>query len=116
MVSDSLPRTLAAIVYADVAEYSRLTGEDEEGTHRQLSASLDLIADRIRSSGGKVVHYAGDAVLARFQSVIAATNCAIGIQKAISALSSEHDEDKRLLFRIGINLGEVIVDRGVIST
>ena len=57
--STTLPRTLAAIVYADVAEYSRLTGADEEGTHRQLSASLDLIADRIRSSGGEVVHYAG---------------------------------------------------------
>ena len=111
MESNRLPRTLAAIVYADVAEYSRLTGEDEEGTHRQLSASLDLIADRIRSSGGEVVHYAGDAVLARFQSVVAATNCAIGIQNAISALCAEHDEDKRLLFRIGINLGEVIIDR-----
>ena len=110
--TDRLPRTLAAIVYADVAEYSRLTGEDEEGTHRQLSASLDLIADRIRNSGGEVVHYAGHAVLARFQSVVAATNCAIGIQNAISALCAELDEDKRLLFRIGINLGEGVRDSG----
>jgi class 3 adenylate cyclase/TolB-like protein len=111
MTEENVTHQLAAIVYADVSGYSRLTEADELGTHRQLSASLDLIADRIRNSGGEVVHYAGDAVLARFQSVVAATNCAIGIQNAITALCAELAEDKRLLFRIGINLGEVIVDR-----
>ncbi len=110
MADENVTRQLAAIVYADVSGYSRLTEADEIGTHRQLSASLDLIADRIRNSAGEVVHYAGDAVLARFQSVVAATNCAIGIQNAISTLCAELAEDKRLLFRIGINLGEVIVD------
>jgi class 3 adenylate cyclase/TolB-like protein len=111
MAEENVTHQLAAIVYADVSGYSRLTEADELGTHRQLSASLDLIADRIRNSGGEVVHYAGDAVLARFQSIVAATNCAIGIQNAINTLCAELDEDKRLLFRIGINLGEVIVDR-----
>ena len=111
MSDESVTRQLAAIFYADVSGYSRLTHADEIGTHRQLSASLDLIADRIRNAGGTVVHYAGDAVLARFQSVVAATHCAIGIQDAIRALCSEIEEEKRLLFRIGINLGEVIVDR-----
>ncbi|NCF29407.1 MAG: hypothetical protein GWP69_18665 [Gammaproteobacteria bacterium] len=111
MAEENVTHQLAAILYADVSEYSRLTEADEVGTHRQLSASLDLIADRIRNSGGEVVHYAGDAVLARFQSVVAATNCAIGIQNAVGTLCAELAEDKRLLFRIGINLGEVIVDR-----
>lgn len=111
MAEENVTQELAVIVYADVSGYSRLTEADEIGTHRQLSASLDLIADRIRNSGGEVVHYAGDAILARFQSVVAATNCAIGIQNAIDTLCAELVEDKRLLFRIGINLGEVIVDR-----
>jgi class 3 adenylate cyclase/TolB-like protein len=111
MAEENVTRKLAAILYADVAGYSRLTGVDEVGTHRQLSVSLDLMADRIRNSGGRVVHYAGDAVLASFESVVAATNCAIGIQCAISARCAELAEDRRLLYRIGINLGEVIVDR-----
>ncbi len=102
---------LAAIVYADVSGYSRLTQADEIGTHRQLFASLDLLADRIRNSGGAIVRYAGNAVLARFQSAVAATHCAIGIQNTISALCAEIENKKRVLYRIGINLGEVVVDR-----
>lgn len=111
MAEADVTHQLAAILYADVCGYSRLTESDELGTHRQLSAGLDLIADRIRNANGEVVHYAGDAVLARFQSTVAATNCAIGIQDAIGRLCAELDEDKRLLFRIGLNVGEVIVDR-----
>ena len=111
MAEENVIRKLAAILYADVAGYSRLTGVDEIGTHRQLSVSLDLMTDRIRNSGGRVVHYAGDAVLASFESIVAATNCAIGIQRAISAQCEDLAEDRRLLYRIGINLGEVIVDR-----
>ena len=111
MPEETVTHELAAIFYADVSGYSRLTQADEFGTHRQLSTTLDLISDRIICAGGKVVHYAGDAVLARFQSTVAATNCAIGIQSAIRALCADLDEDRRLLYRIGINLGEVIVDR-----
>ena len=76
---DRLPRKLAAILYADVAGYSRLTGEDEDATHRRLRAYLDLIADAIESHRGRVMHYAGDAVLAMFEAVVDAVTCAAGI-------------------------------------
>ncbi len=77
MAEENVKRKLTAILYADVAGYSRLTGEDEVGTHQQLSAGLDLISDEIEGKGGKVVHYAGDAVLADFSSVVAAVDCAV---------------------------------------
>ncbi len=63
---DQLSRKLAAILYADVADYSRLTGDDEDTAHRQLSEYLDLLSDSIDQHKGKVVHYAGDALLAKF--------------------------------------------------
>ncbi len=78
MDSDQLPRKLAAILYADVAGYSRLTGEDEEGTHRTLSTYLDLISTSTGSNGGRIVHYAGDVVLADFDSVSAACWAVVG--------------------------------------
>ena len=68
--SERLPRKLAAILYADVAEYSRLTGEDEDATHRRLSEYLDLISSTVDQHRGRVMHYAGDAVLAMFEAVI----------------------------------------------
>ena len=84
MAEENVKRKLTAILYADVAGYSRLTGEDEVGTHQQLSAGLDLISNEIEGKGGKVVHYAGDAVLADFSSVVAAVDCAVGIQRQLS--------------------------------
>ena len=63
-MEDRLPRKLAAILYADVAGYSRLTGEDEDATHRTLSEYLDLIASTVEPHCGQIMHYAGDAVLA----------------------------------------------------
>ena len=111
MAEADITRKLAAILYADVAEYSRLTGEDEVGTHKQLGAALDLISDDIKGKGGSVVHYAGDAVLADFGSVIAAVDCAVAIQRQLSERNAEVPKDQRLQFRIGVNLGEVIVDR-----
>ncbi len=112
MSKERLPRKLAAILYADVAGYSRLTGEDEEGTHRRLSSSLDAISSAIESHDGRVVHYAGDAVLAEFPTVSEALGCAIGIQQTLSEKSRDVPPEKRVLFRIGLNMGEVIVDRG----
>ena len=111
MAEADVTRKLAAILYADVAEYSRLTGEDELGTHKQLGAALDLISDDIKGKGGSVVHYAGDAVLADFGSVVAAVNCAVAIQRQLSERNAEVPKNQRLQFRIGVNLGEVIVDR-----
>ncbi len=107
-----LAHKLAAILYADVEGYSRLTGADEAGTHRTLSAYLDLFAEPIRAHRGEVKHYAGDAVLADFATVSDALNCAVALQKATKAKNQEAPVDRRMQFRIGLNLGEVIVDRG----
>ena len=108
----TLPHKLAAILYADVEGYSRLTGADEAGTHRTLSAYLDLFTETIKAHHGEVKHYAGDAVLADFTTVSDALNCAVAVQQAIQAKNETVAQDKRVQFRIGLNLGEVIVDRG----
>ncbi len=111
MAEENVTRKLTAILYADVAGYSRLTGEDEVGTHQQLSAGLDLISGAIKAKGGNIVHYAGDAVLADFGSVVAAVDCAVSIQRQLAEGNAQVADGKRLQFRIGVNLGEVIVDR-----
>ncbi len=108
---EHIERKLAAVLYADVAGYSRLTGADEEGTHRQLSASLDFIAESIAGQSGRVIHYAGDAVLAEFASVVVAVQCAVTIQRGLAERNAGVAKDRRLSYRIGINLGDVIVDR-----
>ncbi|MFQ5937927.1 MAG: adenylate/guanylate cyclase domain-containing protein [Acidiferrobacterales bacterium] len=114
MGAEQLNRKLAAILYADVAGYSRLTGEDEEGTHRALSACLDAITASIEKHDGKVLHFAGDAVLADFASVVNALNCAVSIQQDLSGRNENLPDDRKLQFRMGINLGDVIVDRNEI--
>jgi TolB-like protein/Tfp pilus assembly protein PilF len=110
-MEDRLPRKLAAILYADVVGYSRLTGEDEEGTHRQLSAYLDLFSASIEQHQGKVVHYAGDAVLADFSTVTDALTCATTVQHELATLNADIPGERRIQFRIGVNLGEIIEDR-----
>ncbi|MGI9383622.1 MAG: adenylate/guanylate cyclase domain-containing protein [Methyloligellaceae bacterium] len=111
MPEDRVTRKLAAILYADVVGYSRLTGADEEGTHRTVVAYLDAMAEMVSEHGGHVVHYAGDAVLAEFASVIAAVNCAVDVQKASADRVTKISDDRKVQFRIGVNLGDVIVDR-----
>ncbi len=111
MGAEPLEQKLAAILYADVAGYSRLTGEDEIGTHRTLSAYLDAIAAQVERHAGRVVHYAGDAVLAEFGTVSSALTCAVNIQCELQARNDELDAARRVQFRIGVNVGEVIVDR-----
>jgi len=111
-MNDRLPRKLAAILYADVAGYSRLTGDDEDATHRALSEFLDLISSTIQIHEGKVMHYAGDAVLARFEAVIDAVSSATEIQKQLGIRNADLPEQRKLQFRIGVNLGDVIEDRG----
>ncbi len=114
MSTEHLRRRLAAIFYADVAGYSRLTGEDEEGTHRRLSDYLDAINAAIETHNGKVLHFAGDAILAEFRSVVHALTCGESVQRALKAQNESLPEDRKLQFRIGINLGDVIVDRNEI--
>ena len=111
-MEDRLPRKLAAILYADVAGYSRLTGEDEDATHRTLSEYLDLISSVISSHGGTVMHYAGDAVLAQFSAVVDAMAAAVEIQNELRSKNEELSDDRKVQFRIGVNSGDVIEDRG----
>ena len=110
-MADTLPRKLAAVLYADVAGYSRLTGADEEATHRRLSEYLDLISVAIARHHGNVVHYAGDAVLADFRTATDALDCATSVQTDLEERNRDLPDKLKLCFRIGINLGEVILDR-----
>jgi TolB-like protein len=112
MTSEHLPRRLAAIFYADVAGYSRLTGADEDATHRTLSTYLDLLSAAVDEHRGTVMHYAGDAVLARFDAVLDALRCAASVQNELASRNRDLPEARRLEFRIGLNLGDVIEDRG----
>ena len=107
-----MKRQLAAILYADVAGYSRLTGLDEEETHRQLNTGLNLLTDVIAAHGGQKVHEAGDAILAEFQSVSDAVNSAVEFQRQMSTRNEKPTAaDEHMEFRIGVHLGEVIHDR-----
>ena len=114
MAETHVTRKLAAILYADAAGYSRLTGVDEEGTHRTLSAYLDTITNLIEGHGGRVLHYAGDAILAEFASAVVAVACAVEVQRDLTDRNKDLPDDRKVQFRIGANLGDVIVDRGEI--
>ena len=114
MSIEPLERKLTAILYADVAGYSRLTGEDEEGTHRALSAYLDTLTTSIEKHNGTVLHFAGDAVLADFATVSDALICAVAVQGDLNHRNNDLPDQRKVQFRIGVNLGEVIVDRNEI--
>jgi adenylate cyclase len=111
-MEERLPRKLAAILYADVAGYSRLTGDDEDATHRRLRDYLDLIANTIENDHGQVMHYAGDAVLAKFDAVVDALSSAIAIQNELKDRNQDLPDERKVQFRVGVNLGDVIQDRG----
>jgi len=104
-------RRLAAILAADVAGYSRLMGTDEEGTHERLKAHLqELVNPKIAEHRGRTVKNTGDGFLAEFPSVVDAVRCAVEVQRGM--INREHDapEERRIRFRIGVNLGDVIVE------
>ncbi len=107
-----MERQLAAILYADVAGYSRLTGQDEAETHRQLNRGLNLLTEQITAHGGKKVHEAGDAILAEFPAVTAAVEAALRFQQLMGEIQATDADSDQVQFRIGVNLGEVIHDRG----
>ena len=105
-------RRLAAILAADVAGYSRLMGVDEEETHRRLNAHLEQLFDpKIREHHGRTVKTTGDGLLAEFASVVDAVRCAAEIQRAMIDRNAEMAEDRRITFRLGINLGDIIIER-----
>src|SRR6516164_7539488 len=104
-------RRLAAVLAADVAGYSRLMGEDEEGAHERLKAHLhELVDPKIEEHRGRIVKNTGDGLLAEFPSVVDAVRCAVEIQHAMVDREPEVPEERRIKFRIGINLGDVIVE------
>jgi class 3 adenylate cyclase/TolB-like protein len=104
-------RRLAAIVAADVAGYSRLMHSDEEATHAKFSALLaDSVTPAIAEHGGRIVKNTGDGFLAEFPSALAAVRAALQFQTRVNELSSVEVEDRRIAFRVGINIGDVIVE------
>src|SRR5580693_2050471 len=104
-------RRLAAILAADVAGYSRLRGADEEGTHERLKAHLrELVDPKIKEHRGRTVKNTGDGLLAEFPSVVEAVRCAAELQRGMADRNVEIPEDKRITFRVGINLGDVIAE------
>jgi class 3 adenylate cyclase len=111
MTEGQIKKRLAAIMHADVAGYARLTDEYEEETHRLLSQYLDRITELIGEYNGEVSNFAGDAVLAVFPTAVETLRCALAIQENITELNSPLPEERRVQFRIGINVGDIIQDR-----
>ena len=104
-------RRLTAILAADVAGYSRLMGTDEEGTHERLKAHLqELVNPKIAEHRGRIVKNTGDGFLAEFASVVDAVRCAAEVQRGMRDREPEVPDERRIRFRIGINLGDVIAE------
>ena len=110
MESDNVIRKLAAIFSADVKDYSILMREDEVATVRTLTAYRELISALIKQYRGRVVDSPGDNILAEFPSVVDAVQGSVSIQKELNARNKKAPENRRMEFRIGINLGDVIVE------
>src|SRR5260370_1745466 len=108
-----IERRLAAILAADVAGYSRLMGADEEGTLARLKGHRRALVDpKITEHRGRIVKTTGDGMLVEFPSVVDAVRCAVETQRVMVDRNAETPEDQRITFRIGINLGDVIIDGG----
>jgi len=110
---ERVERRLAAILAADVAGYSRLMGQDEAGTLARLKAHRrELIDPSIAEHKGRIVKTTGDGILIEFPSVVEAIACAVTVQRGMAARNAATPEDQRIVFRIGVNLGDIIVDQG----
>src|SRR5882757_6891365 len=105
-----MERKLAAILCADVYGYSRLMGENEEATLRTLTSHRKLIDSQIEQHHGRFVNSAGDSVLAEFASVVEAVNCAVEVQTGLKVENASLAPERRMEFRIGVNLGDVMVE------
>jgi len=113
VASERVERRLTAILAADVAGYTRLTGADEEGTHAQLKAHRrDLVDPAINEHRGRIVKTTGDGMLVEFASVVDALRCAVEVQRGMVARNAEVAQEKRIEFRVGINVGDIIIDGG----
>jgi adenylate cyclase len=106
-----MERRLAAILLTDMVGYSRLIGLDEEGTiTRQKAHREEIIDPKISAHGGRIVKTTGDGLLVEFASIVDAVKCAVEVQKDISGRDTNVPEDQRILYRIGINLGDIVID------
>ena len=104
-------RRLAAILAVDVAGYSWLMGADEEGTHERLKAHFgQLVEPKIKEQRGRIVKNTGDGMLVEFSSVVDAVRCAVEVQRGMVEREPGEPEERRIRFRIGVNLGDVIVE------
>ena len=113
MATKRVERRLTAILAADVVGYSRLTSMDEEGTHVQLKEHLRVLVDpKISEYRGRVVKNTGDGMLAEFGSVVDAVRCALDVQRGMVERNANVPQEKWIEFRIGINVGDIIIDRG----
>src|SRR5690242_10668533 len=111
MGTERVERRLSAVLAADVAGYSRLVGIDEEGTLARLrSLRLDLIDPAIATNRGRVIKTTGDGILVEFPSVVDAVRCGLAVQRDLAAREAQTAADRRIAFRIGIHLGDVVVD------
>ncbi len=110
MQEPATPRRLTAILAADVVGYSRLMQDDDQATLRDLTERRALFAERVAARRGRIVNAPGDSILAEFPSVVDAVECAAGIQRELAARNAGVPQARRMQFRIGINLGDVLVD------
>ena len=110
MTQNEFKRKLAAIFSADVKEYSRLMRDDEESTIRTLTAYREVMASLVKQHHGRVVDTVGDNMLAEFASVVDAVQGAVAVQKEIKVRNTQLPENRRMVFRIGINLGDLVVE------
>jgi TolB-like protein/class 3 adenylate cyclase len=106
----TVARRLAAILAADIVGYSRLMGEDEAGTARAVREHREAARPIVADHGGRIVKTTGDGLLLEFPSVVAAVECAIAIQTLMVERNADTPEDKRILYRIGVNLGDVLIE------
>jgi class 3 adenylate cyclase len=105
---DSESRRLAAILAADIAGYSALMGADEARTVRDLKGHLAVVFPMVSEFGGRIVHTAGDGILAEFASVVNAVKCAVAIQSTMAERNAAIEPEPRMQFRIGINIGDIV--------
>ena len=111
-MAERVERRLTTILAADIAEYSRLMRADEDATMRALGACRAVIEGLVAEHRGRVANTAGDAVLAEFPSVADGLSCALAMQQAMSAENAELPAERRMRFRIGLHLGDVMIKDG----
>src|SRR5215471_13724385 len=110
MAEARIQRRLAAILAADIAGYSRLMGADEVGTARTLRERRAVTDALVAKHGGRIVKTTGDGVLLEFPSVVDAVECAVAVQAAMAERNEGVLADRRMLFRIGINTGDILIE------